>query len=604
MADGNGSPGFLEGFLGSVGSRLRQLWRTDPSTPPVELAKGDIFPRGQPADLFSIYGYDTVVQYLKLDQDLLSRYVDYEEMDDYGEIASAIDIYADDCTQVDSQLKRVVWATAADRTVQTILDDLYHRTLQLDDEAWSIARTTVKYGNDYEELLVTDEGVKGLAYLPPATVRRIEGPKGQLFGFIQDFKGKFNFTPQDYLRLLRSRYGSAAGSDTSLIDTNKPETAESTPVLEDWEVCHFRLMSRQRRATYGTSPLDAARWIFKRLVLLEDTALIYRLNRAPERRAFYVDVGDLPPREALAYVNQVRQNHRKKKFFNPATGKLDIRYQAIGSDDDFYVPTRKGQDGSRIEILQSPSWQSMEDVEYFQDKLWAAIKIPKAYLGKEEGVVRSTLSSQDVRFARTVLRVQRALITGFHRIGRVHLAALRIPPDEVPFKVNMTVPSAIFELAQIEVMNARADLAGRMQTFVSGHWILSELFGLDEEAIKLIIQQRREEQLTQATNDATTQQILTPPPEAVPGVPPGQPSQATKRAPQNAGGGRPSNNILSSSRNRLSEREWFGGTRKDEAAARDKIRELLAHDDALSRRLGHVQGLLHDLSNRTKPQTR
>ena len=597
MADENDDkPGLLEGFIGSVGNALRQLWRTDPGTPPVELAKGDMFPRGQPADLFSIYGYDTVVQYLKLDQDLLSRYVDYEEMDDYGEISSAIDIYADDCTQADSQLKRVVWATAPDRTVQELLDDLYHRTLQLDDEAWSIARTTVKYGNDYEELLVTDEGVKGLLYLPPATVRRIEGPKGQLFGFIQDFRGKFNFTPQDYLRLLRSRYGSGAGSDASLIDTTKEESPENTPVLEDWEVVHFRLMSKQRRATYGTSPLDAARWIFKRLVLLEDTALIYRLNRSPERRAFYVDVGDLPPREALAYVNQVRQNHRKKKFFNPTTGKLDIRYQAVGSDDDFYVPTRKGQDGSRIEILQSPSWQSMEDITYFQDKLWASIKIPKAYLGKEEGVIRSTLSSQDVRFARTVLRVQRALISGFHRIGRVHLAALKIPPDQVPFKVNMTVPSAIFELAQIEVMNARADLAQRMQTFVSGYWILSELFGLDDDSIKTIMKQKREEQISQATNDATTQQILQPPIEQ---PPPGQPSQAAAKPQQVAGKGRAPSTLIASG---MSERQMFGGSKKDDARARDKIREILAHDEALSRRLNHVQGLLTDLSNRTKPQ--
>jgi len=256
------------------------------------------------------------------------------------------------------------------------------------------------------------------------------------------------------------------------------------------------------------SILDSARWIFKRLVLLEDTAMIYRLTRGAERFAYYVDTGNLPPAEALAYLNRVRQQNKKKKYVNNLTGKMDLKHSILNQQDDVFVPTRQGVDGTRIEVLGAPSWQSMEDIQYFLDQLFAAIKVPKSYLAQDQSDTHSSLSSRDVRFARTILRVQRELRNGFAKIMRVHLAALGIDPNRVDYSMHMTVPSAIFELAQMEVLNARADLCGRLREMVSLHYLLSTVLKLSDEEIALVMRQREEEADEEATIQARTQSMI------------------------------------------------------------------------------------------------
>jgi intein/homing endonuclease len=1255
------------GFFGSAANRIRDYFRRDKEEVGLQLAKGATA-SGYPTsgyDLLQAYGYDVLSDFLKLEHDLLSRFIDYEEMDDYPLLNTALDIYADDSTQFESHLNRSLWVTSQDKTIQQLLDDLFHRQLRIDEEIWEIARTVCKYGQTYEEILVNDEGVKGLNFLAPPTVRRIEGPRGELYGFVQDYKGRFgyclaagsriwtdrglveiqnfdkgcvlayadgkptllpvikkhangtkrvfrlrtrhrelfltedhpvlacigkgplswtkvrdlqivrthrttgrkddinyynsskiviatrmlggevptwdsiwekppvisdNMSPikiserptEDFCRLfgfllgdgwvedreswlcvgfalgeypeLNDKYenlmrsfglnvrryeasGKSQASSTAfgnflravgwingfadkrippwmfslpeghreallwgfidgdghalkderherhafgicnydlardfknLIDSlgykagnvceeipkpghkikgkevktlqpvyrvqfsddkfeepfvtenvlgidyyentevydlevndpahnfisdgvvvhnspaefqqimanraamrqggsDKAGTAglEKVSALEDWEVVHMRLRGKHRRSLYGYSVLEGARWIFKRLILLEDTALIYRLQRAPERYAFYVDVGDLPPQEALAYLNRVRQQHKKKKYVNPITQKIDLKFDALpvisstpiplldgrtitieemakehaegkkhwvysvdpktkgivpgevswvgqtrtnaptvrihfddgghadmapdhpvmlrtgeyrnagdlvsgdsvmplyrrqtnkqrdgldgyekiyqpsdgrsrwahrviaeafygkipsgyhvhhvdlgrtnncpdnleilsnaehrarhvrdgylvdvpdvegsdyvdpeqprrikvnagfwitkynqslekraktveqnrarntgqyiraynaspahkrhnrirsrgqtamwanperraraqenmhikfpeafveglralikenpgiraegvvravnrglvellggsntrsiphvhrhmllklyrklgyedfeafkvsclqpvnhtvvrvqriansdqfcmtvdrwhnfalllitdtgsvdrnsgvfvknSSDEDFFVPVREGKEGTRIEVLGGPNWQSVDDIEYFRDALFAAIKIPKAYLAQSEGVNRSSLSSEDVRFARTVLRVQRELRNGLSKVARVHLAALNIDPLAVEYNLHLTVPSAIFELAQLEVKNARADLANRMREFVDLYWILSNVFGLSDDEIELIIKRRDEDAEREAYTQANAQSIV------------------------------------------------------------------------------------------------
>jgi len=477
------------GFWGNVGHQVRGLLRWDKEQVVLNLAKGGTA-SGYPQtgfDLLQAYGHDVLSDYLKLEHDLMARFVDYEEMDDYPELASAIDIYADDATQTESLQNRAVWIDSPDKTVQTILEDLFWRRLRMDEEIWEIARTLVKYGNNYEELLVTQDGLVGLNFLPPPTMRRIEGRRGELFGFVQDYKGRFGYSPDEFKQLLTQRMA-GAGS----------QTQDKYAALEDWEVAHFRLRSRHRRSIYGYSVLEPARWIWKRLMLLEDAAMVYRLQRAPQRYAFYIDVGDMPPKEALAFLHKVRQQYKKTKFYNPQTGKLDLKYNPLSQDEDFFVPVRKGVQQTKIEVVGSPSWQHMEDIEYFKLKLYAAIKVPKVYLGSEAPRAKGVLSQEDVRFARTVLRLQRELRNGMKKMARVHLASLNINPSAVDFDICMTTPSSIFELAQLEVRNAKADFAGRMQQFVSLHWILQKVFGLSEEEIEYIIKERHQEQLSDA----------------------------------------------------------------------------------------------------------
>lgn len=621
------------GFFGNVANRVRGFFRADKEQVGLQFAKGSTstnFP-GSGTDLLQAYGYDVLSDFLKLEHDLLSRFIDYEEMDDYPEIAAAIDIFADDSSQPDTHLKRTVWVTSPDQTTEDLLNDLYHKTLRMDEEIWEISRTLVKYGNDYEEILVTSEGVKGLNFLAPPTVRRIEGPRGELYGFVQDYKGRFGYSPAEFQQIMANRAAMMQGSNGQ--GGTGFNGSDRLSALEDWEVVHFRLRGKHRRSVYGYSQLEPARWIWKRLMLIEDSALIYRLQRAPERYAFYVDIGDLPPNEALAYVNRVRQQHRKKKYVNPQTQKLDLKFDPMSQDEDFFVPVRQGVEGTRIEVLGSPSWQSMEDINYFKDKLFSAIKVPRAYLGQDDNVARSLLSSQDVRFARTVLRLQRELKNGLAKVARVHLAALNIDPHAVKYDINMTVPSSIFELAQLEVMNARADLAGRMQPFVSMHWLLSTVFNMTDEEIENIFKQRDEDAERGAYSDANAQQIiqkavaaagvegqalgqvdaqnmmaLNPQPDQSASTP-----QLPGQAPAPAAAARPkreSNNgirgplIISKPsiprRDRYGlEQKLFDGSRETEKRMNDKLDRLLKHDRDQAHRLNELRDFLKELNQAT-----
>lgn len=589
------------GYISDVASKIRGYFSKDKETAAKQLSRGVSADRfnGSASDLLNSVGVDGLSEFLRLDSDLLARYADYEDMDDYPELATALDILADDSTQPNTPINRTMWVTSKDQTVATVLDDLFHRTLRMDEEIWEIARNLVKYGNDYEEMLITKDGVVGLNFLPSPTMRRVEADKGELLGFVQDYKGKYVWTPQEFDALLKSRGEGAAPS--ILTPTNPSGVATRVTGFEGWEVAHFRLRGKFRRSLYGYGALEPARWIWKRLVLLEDAALIYRLQRAPERFAFYIDVGDLPPQEALAYVNRVRQQFKKQKWVNPTTGRVDLKMNPLSADEDFFVPSRKGSDSARIETLGAPQWQAMDDIEYFRDKMFAAIKVPKAYLGQEQGVARAVLSSEDVRFARTVLRIQRELRNGSRKIGRVHLSAVGIDPARVEYDINMTVPSAVFELAQMEVRNARADLANRMREFVSMHWLLSNVFALSDKEIETMFMQRSEDETRASVSSAQAQAAMQAVMSGIPGGAEGEPEVAPESAEVvakalqegviglNPGGDR------ASRRKPMTERELFYGSRESERRANDKLDELLKTDKRVAARVDEIRGLVSDL---------
>lgn len=596
------------GFASDIASKVRSYFSRDKEQAALQMAKGqssDRFP-GQAGDLLNNLGYDALAEYLKLEADLLSRYADYEDMDDYPEIAAAIDIFADDSTQPDTPRNRTIWVSSKDTSVEHTLDDLFYKRLRLDEEIWEIARTMVKYGNDYEELLVNHEGVIGLGFLPPPTIRRVEGEKGALLGFMQDYKGKFSYTPQEFVQALNQR-----SVNTNSSQSGSGAYGPKVVPFEGWEVVHFRLRSKHRRSVYGFSVLESARWIWKRLMLLEDAALIYRLQRAPERFAFYVDVGDLPPQEALAYLNRVRQQYKKKKWVNPTTGRVDLKFNPLGQDEDFFVPTRKGTDTTRIDVLGAPQWQSMEDIEYFRSKMFAAIKVPKSYLAQDAGTARAVLSAEDVRFARTVLRVQRELKNGLRKVARVHLAAVGVDPARVEYDIGMTVPSAVFELAQMEVRNARADLANRMREFVSLHWILSKVFDMSDKDIEVMMEQRGEDVTRDQVNAASAQVASTavmsglpgseygPPGAGPPQSPPGEeegvhsPKAITKALQEGQVALSPSRRIVRSKP--FTERELFAGDREAEKRAEEKLGKLMENDKRVNGRLNEMMTMMRDL---------
>lgn len=321
-----------EGFVAGVAGGVRKFFAREGEarmaiqrggTPSVERA-------GLPFNLVSQFGYDSLSEYLRIDQDLQARYTDAEEMDEYSEISSALDLYADDATMPNEE-GLAVWVNSDNKGVEQDLTDMLHKQVLIEDDVWGLARTLCKYGSSFGELLVGEQGLVGINFLPPPTVRRVEGPQGQLVGFVQDTRGEFNVSLEDFYRLARER--GAEG------ERRRPP-GELT-IFEDWELVHWRLRGKHLRSVYGHGVIDPARWIWKRLSLLEDALLIYKLSRAPARYAFYVDVGENDMERGMAYVNRVKNQFVKKKFVRP-DGKLDMRHNPLCLTGDTRIPRLDG----------------------------------------------------------------------------------------------------------------------------------------------------------------------------------------------------------------------------------------------------------------------
>jgi len=308
----------FEGFTKAAGSAIRSFFARSHGEEAADIRRGgtpSVERAGLPYTLASHYGYDSLAEHLRIDQDLQARFTDYEEMDEYPEIMVSLDIYADDSCTPNLDREEAIWVTSKDKSTADELNKMLHDNLTVEDDIWGSARTLCKYGNNYGELLVNETGVVGINYLPPPTMRRVEDTKGNLLGFLQDIRGEFNITMEDFYALAQERGGNVKAPTTTMSQRNRAP-GELT-VFEDWEVIHWRLRGKHLRSVYGHAVIEPARWVWKRLALLEDALLIYKLERAPSRYAFYVDVGQLDAERGLAHVNRVKNSFTRKKFVNP-----------------------------------------------------------------------------------------------------------------------------------------------------------------------------------------------------------------------------------------------------------------------------------------------
>lgn len=392
---------------------------------------------------------------------------------------SAFRYFANDATQPSVKDGRTIWTRSDDAALVGIGDDLLHKVLRVEDEIWSQAYGLGMMGNDFLELLITENGVIGTNLLPVPTVRRVERLDGGLIGFVQDITGKFTANGHELRRMLAGH---------SQIPAN-------LALFEDWQVAHFRMRATRRRSPYGVSVAEGARWIWKRLVMLEDSVMIYKLTRAPARFVYRIDVTDVPVDKVEGFLRQAKQSLKKKKMVNPRTGRLDMRYNAIARDEDIFIAVRDGKELAGVDVLAGPDYQSMDDVEYFKKMLHGTLNVPRDYLGQEGGIPgKSILSNDDVRAARVTLNLQRELRLGWERIIRTHLAARGVRhPWQPEFSVEMTIPSGIWELAAYETMNAAADYASRVQPWVSTRWIQENVLKLTDDAIKAIEKEQKKD---------------------------------------------------------------------------------------------------------------
>ena len=377
------------------------------------------------------------------------RYIDFDQMEYMPELASALDIYADEMT-THSNLQPMLHIKCPNDEIKAILDALYHNVLNIDYNLFGWCRTMCKYGDLFLYLDIDDKmGITHTIGLPSNEVERMEG---------QD-KNNPNY--------VQFQWNSAGMT------------------LENWQMAHFRILGNDKHMPYGTSVLEPARRIWRQLTLLEDAMMAYRIVRSPERRVFYVDVGNIAPQDVEQYMQKVMTQMKRNQITDPTTGKVDLRYNPMSIEEDYFIPVRGGT-STKIENLAGGNFTGqVDDVKYLRDKLFAAIKIPQSYLTMGEGATedKTTLAQKDIRFARTIQRLQRVVISELEKIGIIHLYTLGFRRDDLlSFKLKLNNPSKIAELQELEHWKTKFDAAGAAtEGFFSKRWIAEHMLGISEE---------------------------------------------------------------------------------------------------------------------------
>mgnify|MGYP003114238385 CR=1 FL=1 len=381
------------------------------------------------------------------------RYADFDQMEYTPEIASAMDIYADEMT-TSTSLQPLMTIDCSNGEIKHILDTLYKSVLNVEFNLFGWCRTMCKYGDFFLYLDIDErEGIKNAIGLPPHEVERLEGE---------------DKTNPNYVQFQWNSGGLT---------------------FENWQVAHFRILGNDKYTPYGTSVLEPARRIWRQLTLLEDAMMAYRIVRSPERRVFYVDVGNIAPNDIEQYMQKVMTQMKRAQIVDPDTGRVDLRYNPMSVDEDYFIPMRAGT-SSRVESLPGGTYTGdIDDVKYLRDKLFSALKVPMSYLSRGEGADedKATLAQKDIRFARTIQRLQRAVISEVEKIGIVHLYTLGYRGDDlVSFKLRLNNPSRIAELQELEHWRTKFDVAGAAtEGFFSKRWIAKNIFSLsDEEHLK------------------------------------------------------------------------------------------------------------------------
>ena len=230
------------------------------------------------------------------------------------------------------------------------------------------------------------------------------------------------------------------------------------------------------------------RKIYKQLTLMEDGMLIHRIMRAPEKRVFKLDIGNIPPSEVDNYMQKVINQMKKTPIIDETTGDYNLRYNMQNITEDFFLPVRGGDSGTQIDSLPGLTYEATEDIEYLKNKLLLSLRIPKAFLGFEENVgSKATLAAEDVRFARTIERIQRITVSELTKIAIVHLYAQGYQDAElVNFGLQLTSPSTIYEQEKIELWDSKTRLASSMiqDGLLSSEWIYKNIFNFTDDEIK------------------------------------------------------------------------------------------------------------------------
>jgi hypothetical protein len=415
----------------------------------------------------SIYGYQSSFNYQTLRPTL---YSEYDSMDTDAIVASALDILADEST-LRNDMGEVLQIRSSDEDVQRILYNLFYDVLNIEFNLWPWIRNMLKYGDFFLKLEIAEKF--GVYNVIPYNAFHIERQDGYDSDHPMDIR--FRFDPD----------GISSPSDYGYYSVPNSGGNGKDIYFDNYEMAHFRLLTDTNFLPYGRSYLEPARKLFKQYTMMEDAMLIHRIVRAPEKRVFKINVGNIAPAEVENFMQKTISKMKRTPYIDQQTGDYNLKYNMQNLLEDFYIPTRGNDQSTQIETLGGLQYDGIQDVEYLRDKLFAALKVPKAFMGYEKDLTgKATLAAEDIRFARTVERIQRIIISELTKIALVHLYAQGYTDESMTnFDLSLTTPSIIYDQERIALMKEKIDLASNMMEakIFPTDFIYEKIFQLSED---------------------------------------------------------------------------------------------------------------------------
>ena len=395
----------------------------------------------------------------------IQLYTDYEAMDTESIIASTLDIVADEAT-LKNETGDIVQIKSPDENLQRILYNLFYDVLNIEFNLWLWIRNMCKYGDFYLHLEIAEKyGVYNVTPMSVYDMVREEGMDPQNPSYVC-----FKIDPMVI---------AAGGINSRLKDR------DGKIKFENYEIAHFRLLTDANYLPYGRSYIEPARKTYKQYVLMKDAMLLHRITRAPEKRVFYIDIGNLPPNEVDAYMERLKQKTQKTPFIDKQTGEYNLRYNMMNVMEDFYITQRGATSNTKIDTLKGLEYNAIDDVNFLRDEMLAALKVPKAFFGFEKDLTgKATLAAEDIRFARTVERIQRIVLSELNKIALVHLYTQGYDGASLSnFELALTTPSIIYEQEKIALWKEKIALAKDIQDtkLLPSDFIFDHVFQFSED---------------------------------------------------------------------------------------------------------------------------
>tara|TARA_R110002153_G_scaffold44302_2_gene124859 strand:- start:1316 stop:3178 length:1863 start_codon:yes stop_codon:yes gene_type:complete len=435
----------------------------------------------------SLYGQQFNLNYQYLRAQL---YSDYDVMDTDAIIASALDIVADECS-LKNDMGEVLQIKSSDEDIQKILYNLFYDVLNIEFNLWSWTRQMCKYGDFFLKLEISEKF--GVYNVIPYSAYHIE--RKENFDLENPSKVIFTYNPDGFF----------GGNSSGYYYTPNQDNANSI-VFDNYEIAHFRLLSDMNYLPYGRSYIEPGRKLYKQYALMEDAMLIHRIVRAPEKRIFKINVGSIPPNEVENFMQKTISTLKRTPYMDEKTGEYNLKYNMQNLLEDFYLPVRGNDQATQIDTTPGLSYDGIQDVEYLREKLFAALKVPKAFMGYDADLSgKATLAAEDIRFGRTIDRIQRILLSELYKIALVHLYAQGYRDEQMTnFELDLTTPSIIYDQEKIALMKEKVDLAAQMMEnkLVPTDWIYENIFHFSEDQYEeyrdlLVQDQKRQFRLAQ-----------------------------------------------------------------------------------------------------------